>query len=70
MWKVRVETTDGKVKEFTALDAYALTEDQKLLWKRVVEDQPEIETEDERVTNMRIKTISEENLRYEQNGSS
>jgi hypothetical protein len=74
MWKVRVEAvnrTTGEVekKEFVALDTYALTPEQKLLWQMLVgEDKedwrrvPEKRTEELKITNMRIKTITEMRL--------
>jgi hypothetical protein len=63
MWKVRVEAvnrTTGEVekKEFVALDTYTLTPEQKLLWQKLVGER----TEEVRVTNMRIKAITEMKL--------
>lgn len=55
MWKVRVETVDGELKEFEALDTYTLTPEQKLLWNTLV-------GEPERITNMRIKVIVEKKI--------
>ena len=65
MWKVRVETSNGEVREFTALDLCKPTEGQKLLWKRVMSGgrgSETIETEDEKVTQSRIKVVSEVKL--------
>jgi hypothetical protein len=64
MWKVKVEAINRKTgemekKEFVALDTYALTPEQKLLWQRLVGEG----TEEVKVTNMRIKTITEMKLK-------
>jgi hypothetical protein len=72
MWKVRVDAVNRKTgevekKEFIALDTYALTPEQKLLWQKLVgfkntEEGEGPEVEEVRVTNMRIKAITEMKL--------
>lgn len=61
MWKVTVETTDGEERVFQSLDTYSLTPEQKLLWKKLVGDR----IEEEKVTNLRIKTIIETKIKDE-----
>jgi hypothetical protein len=63
MWKVKVDAINRKTgevekKEFVALDTYTLTPEQKLLWNKLMGER----TEEVKVTNMRIKVITEMKL--------
>jgi hypothetical protein len=51
-WKIRLETDDGEVKEFTALSCYEITEEQKARWVKP-------NGEEMKVTGTRIKAVVE-----------
>lgn len=51
-WNIRLETSDGQVKEFKALSCYEITEEQKARWVKADGDEM-------RITAARIKIVSE-----------
>jgi hypothetical protein len=51
-WNIRLETSDGQVKEFKALSCYEITEEQKARWVKTDGDEM-------KVTATRIKIVSE-----------